>query len=348
MAQITIKEIAKKSGVGITTVSKVINKKDFDIRTATRDRVLEVIREYNYQPNYLASSLRSGKRNCIGVAGAAHLDELGDIATARTYAGIGRVAEDHQNTVMFLPQSRFDNESLLDALIRTGKSGMVDGLIIFIYALSEENFKAAIGPRLREENIPFAAVYTTANLPAGFCVAGFNVFAAGQKGAAHLADQGIEDIFCIGMDRGYGRDFIRGYGQAMKEKGLAVSSHYAEKPAYHAGHGYTLGKEIIKQQGIHKGYVIYSDSFAYGFIRALEEAGARVPGDTAVVGCDDLITENESYSGLTTLTKKFEERGAKAAEFLFERINDPEAQPRQWVAEPELIVRESSIKPIDS
>ena len=97
MPQITIKDIARESGVGITTVSKVINKKDFDIKESTRDRVLNIVKKLNYHPSYLASSLRSGKRNCIGVAGAAHLYDISDPVISAIYAGIGEEVETHEN-----------------------------------------------------------------------------------------------------------------------------------------------------------------------------------------------------------------------------------------------------------
>ena len=105
MVKVTMKDIAQRAGVTGQTVSGIIKDKYYKVSPATRTRVMKLVNEMNYHPNHSASSLRGGKRFCIGVAGGAHLEEMDDLAVSRIYSGIGRVVEQHNNYMMFLPQA---------------------------------------------------------------------------------------------------------------------------------------------------------------------------------------------------------------------------------------------------
>lgn len=342
MPRVTMKDIAKRAGISQQAVSQIINKKDTMVSQATREKVMQLVKELNYQPNYIARSLRSGKRFCIGVAGTGSLSQMDDITTAQVFAGIGGVVEKHDHHMMMLPLGKTD---LLDILIKTGTSGMVDGLIIMVYSGFLETFSGTIAQELKNANIPFVAVHST-GYPLDCPNVGFDAVRAGRLATEHLIDQGYTDIGIVcTLGRMYGNQVYEGYAAVMQEKNLAVHDHRMEHDTYSADSGYRRGQELLEKGAVRNAYVIHSDSVAFGFIRALEEAGKKVPEDVAVVGGDDWVRDDYLYTNLTAVNRRFRDRGRAAAEMLFRVIDDPNNNTNeQVILEPTLTVRDSSRK----
>jgi LacI family transcriptional regulator len=127
----------------------------------------------------------------------------------------------------------------------------------------------------------------------------------------------------------------------------AESIPTAQTELYNSAEGYRLGKQLLAETKLRDSYVIYSDAVAFGMIKAFNEKGVRVPEDVGIIGCENIFPEKLYDGGLTSVDRKFEERGEKAAEILFEAIDkNGEMGAKSWIAEPELIVRQSSLKPI--
>jgi DNA-binding LacI/PurR family transcriptional regulator len=338
---VTLNDVAQKCGVSIHTVSKIINlKKDADFAELTVQKVRSAAEELQYQPNYLASALRSGKRNCIGVAGTAQLRQFDDLAANRVYAGIGEVVQAHKNAMTLFP---LDLEEFRGMVMQASKTRMVDGLILLAYTRQYHNFRDGVIPDMKKDGMPLVIIHTTTeefDCPN----VGINMPQAGYLATKHLIDQGHTDIACVNVDGYYNNEYYKGYRQVISVAGLPDQYQPIGFWTYSAEDGYITGKELIKKHGIHSAYVVYTDQFAYGLIRALKEAGKRVPEDVAIVGGGSLLKEMYRDNFLTSIDFKYEERGRKAAEMLFGQIEKKDSEVKQFLAEPELIVRNSSLR----
>jgi LacI family transcriptional regulator len=338
MPHVTMSDIARRAGVSQQAVSQILNNKTTMISPATREKVMRLVKELNYHPNSIARSLRHGKRYCIGVAGTGSLSSMDDLSAARIYSGIGSVAGSKGYNLLFFPLAPANTYEIL---IQAAKSKMVDGIIVFVYSSWYQGFVDRTAPLLLRENVPFVAIHATS---LGFpCPnVGIDTPRAGYLAARHLADQGYRHIGLITSgNKAYGTQLFNGCQEALQEKGLIACDLRDEAYDYSAAQGYKHGRQIIGQHPELDGFVVHSDAYANGLVRALIENGRRVPQDAGVVGCENLFKENLALSTLTAVDRRHEERGTKAAEILFD-IMDNGTGERQVVLEPELIIREST------
>ena len=346
----SIKQIAAEAGLSKATVSMILNKKESPLTFSkdTKKRVWEIAKRLDYHPNYQARSLSTGKTECIGVAGGA-LWAMDNISLSQTYSGIGRAVHDRNYNMMFFPIGQGDAEAVM---IKAVRSRMVDGLAIIVFSSMHEDFLNQTLPSLKEAKIPVVAIHSTNyNYPCHNV--GFDSVKAGYLAAQHLLDQGIRTIGFTGI-RGKGRLFndlmYNGYRKAMEEAGYPETDLRLDSPYYqdNALQGYEYGKKLVAGN-VPEGLVVHADTFAYGIMDALKEKGISVPEDTAMVSIDNVLKEDIRSSDLTTVDRKFEERGRLAGEMLFRAIdNGKNSTFETQICEPELIVRKSSIKPIDS
>lgn len=343
MSKVTMKDIARAAGCAQQTVSKIINKKDDHmVSSATRDKVLKLIRQMEYHPNYLASSLRSGKRHCIGLAGCGRFHQLSDPSLARISAGIGSVVDEHNNYITLIPMGDKEFSRNLQKVVA---SRMVDGLIMVVYSNQYDDFKDTILPALKQGGMPFVTIQSSERQLECPNV-GLNIQQNGYLAAQHLVSRGFTDIGIICDIRRYThRQLYNGYVQALQAAGIkTVQDPLAGEQYYHAEGRWIAGK-IIDRKDLKQAYVVYSDAVAMGMISYFREKGMRVPQDVALAGTDDILVPDFFNSDLTSVSRKFEERGAKAAEMLFEAIDrNGEMEPKSWIAEPELITRSSSLR----
>jgi LacI family transcriptional regulator len=225
---------------------------------------------------------------------------------------------------------------------------MVDGLIIFVFSTMHESFLHETLPALADTRVPVVALHsTTKKFPCHNV--GFDSPKAGAMATEHLLEQGIRSVGFIalkGQGRVYNDQLYQGYEKAMKRSGLPIHDlRYWSGPYQDtAVHGYEYGKKLVTGK-LPEGLVVHADTFAYGLMDALKEAGKRIPEDIAIVSIDNVMKPDVIRTGLTTVDRRFEERGLKAAEMLFAEINGgKKIKGMSYIAEPELIVRKSSVK----
>jgi LacI family transcriptional regulator len=341
----TILDIAKKVKVNDSTVSRILNNSpQYRYATQTVEKVKKAAEEMGYQANHFARSLKTGKTNTIGVIGTARLQEIDDIATAAVFAGIGRVVDEHNNFITIMP---LGNDLAEDMVVKAARSRIVDGLIIQVFSFNHDHFVKVLSGILQEARFPFVAIHATGmDFPCPNV--GFNSVKAGGLGAVHLLEQGVKDIAFVTTGRSYFADeMYRGYAQAMEKAGARPDRLVLEEQFFNDAEMVRrrIGKHL-GTAGIREAYFCFSDTTAYGLIRALEEKGARVPEDVLVIGVDNLIRGKYLETGLTSIDRKLNEQGEMAARMLFEQINGKRPlNPMTYIAEPELVVRKSSLKP---
>jgi LacI family transcriptional regulator len=344
MKNVTIKDIAKKAGLTHQAVSYILKHQERLAGQKNADKVLKLVKELDYHPNYQARSLITGKTECIGVAGGL-MDSMDNPAISQSYSGIGKVVQLYQFNMTFFPVGPAAADPLM---VKAVKSRMVDGLIIFVFSTQHKDFVEQTLPALRDTRVPVVALHsTTKKFPCHNV--GYNSPRAGAMATEHLLEQGIRSVGFIGLKgkgRVYNDQLYQGYEKAMQKVGLPVHDlRYWSGPYQdNAVHGYAFGKKLVTGD-IPEGLVVHADTFAYGLMDALKEAGKQIPEDIAIVSIDNVMKPEVIRTGLTTVDRRFEERGLKAAEMLFGEIQNGKKtkKPISYIAEPELIVRESSL-----
>jgi DNA-binding LacI/PurR family transcriptional regulator len=175
---------------------------------------------------------------------------------------------------------------------------------------------------------------------------GLDSVKAGRLAAAHLLAQGYRRINILFNPALHSHvEFYAGYSQALREAGVDPAQGKMASEGATPAQGYEAGKRVVAAGEPAEGYIIFSDAVASGFVRALNEAGVRVPQDVAVVGGENILKEELYYSPLSAVDRKYEERGQQAAEMLIQAIEKgaglrPEIQNR--ILEPALVIRASS------
>ena len=330
----TIQDVVKLSGVSVATVSRVIHNSP-NVLPATREKVLEAIRELDYHPNRLAQQFRTQCTNCILVL----LPRLGDSFYSEILNGIEDVASGAgyhifiANTGNKPELAKFNYESLIQK--------QYDGVIDFSACLPKE-YMAEIASQ--NPVVVGCRYFSNANIP--------NVtidnMAASKEMTEYMLNLGHKNILYLSgnTDLAIYRSRLYGFQQAMEERGLPVDEKcllFVDHPDIQRGHDATVQ---LLRSGIDFTAIITSgDTLAVGAIKALQEKGLQVPEDVGVCGFDDIELSSLLTPTLTTIRQPRNLLGRQCMEKLLGRISGTDTNPSEQIVLPyELVIRQSSGK----
>jgi LacI family transcriptional regulator len=137
-----------------------------------------------------------------------------------------------------------------------------------------------------------------------------------------------------------GLDRYQGYTDALHERGIPIIPELVEEGGFSDTTGYLAMKRLLPHGP--DAVFVASDAMAFAALRAIQEAGLRVPKDIAVIGFDDIPSAGTSNPSLTTIRQPIQRTGCLAAEMLIDIIEHPDTQPRRNVLPTELVIRSSS------
>ena len=333
---VTIKEVAKKANVSITTVSRVFNGND-GVSPKTRKRVLKVIEELGYSPSAMASGLKTNLSKCIGIAVP---DALGDFY-GEIIDGIESVTAKKGYNVIISLNHRIIKEELVG--VDFFKAKKVDGAILvttsgdddYVHSLIEGGYNIVLLDR-----DPHKLNVDTVKI---------DNFGGGYMATEHLLNLGHSSILII-----QGVPFIdsskerfNGYKRALKNKGIKINNQFILNGNFTVNSGYSSVKKYLDDYGLDFSAIFATnDQMAIGAIKALNDKGISVPEEVSIVGFDDSYISPYIIPPLTTIKQRREEMGKVAAELLLDRIisdNKKRITPRQIIIPVELIKRESAI-----
>jgi DNA-binding LacI/PurR family transcriptional regulator len=333
----TMHDVARMAGVSIKTVSNVVN--DFPhVRPSTRDRVLSAIAELDYHPNLSARGLRSGKTGVIGLA----IPELRQAYFAELADSIIRAAE-RQKVAVVVDQTGGTREGELEAL--SGRRlRLTDGLLFSPETLGQEDVGAL------EVSFPLVLLGERIfNGPTDH-VTMHNVGAA-RAATEHLIGIGRRRIAVIGAHPINQDDIrsanlrVRGYREAVDAAGIPYDPTLVRVAApWHRENGVAAMRQLIDEGIPFDSVFTLNDSLGLGALRALGEAGVRVPEDVALIGFDNIDETRFSVPSMTSIDPGQDEIAEVAVRLLIERINEKgePAPPRQVLADYSVIGREST------
>ena len=328
-----LKDVAERAGVSVKTVSNVVNGY-LHVRPDTRARVEEAIAELNYRPNLSARNLRKGRTGVIALA----VPELDIPYFAELARHVVTAAAEHGWTVL-IDQTGGGPEQERKAASGIGDH-MIDGLIFSPLALAADDLTGLDG-------MPMVLLGERVDHGPADHVVIDNV-AAAREVTAHLIGLGRRRIAAIGSQRtpegASARLRLAGYTAALADAGIGYDEKLvAPAPAWHRADGAAAMRELLFTGVRPDAVFCFNDTLALGALRALHEAGLRVPEDVAVAGFDDIEDGRFSIPTLTTVAPDKERIARLAVELLAGRLDgDREAPPRELTAPHRLAAREST------
>ena len=327
----TLRTLASRLGLSAAAVSIVVSDSPAAkaIPLATRERILAAARQLHYRPNYLARSLRKKRSISIGVM----IPEFSE----GYFTVVMNSVEEHlvRAGCFCLLAAHYWKPELLEEHPKILLERAVDGLLL-----------VNTPPPTRVE-VPIVSI------SGHQAVGGVTNIQLNHKRAAllalkHLADLGHRRItFMKGQEQTVDTDFRwRRIMETARALGIATHPELLIEPienSWSPALGYRPMKALLSRTRNFTALFAFNDIAAIGAIRALHEAGLRVPTDVSVIGFDDVLSAPFRIPSLTTIRQPLNEMGKVAVESLLKRINKPKAHyPRRVIMEPELVIREST------
>lgn len=304
-----IKDVAERAGVSITTVSHVINETRF-VSDDLRERVLNAMNELNYRPNTLARSLRSGRSRTIGLV-------IPDISNL-FFAEISRKIEDkgfeHGYSVILCntDDDREKEKSYIDVLLEK----QVDGIIFISAGASKENIldqvDMGIPVVITDRDIP--------NLPSDVVL--IDNHEGGYEATRYLANLNHRRIACITGPSLMTPSALRveGYKDALKDAGIPIDESLICQGDFRYESGETCMRNLLNNPQPPSAVFVCNDMMALGAMRAIHEAGKRIPDQISLIGFDNIPLSRTAYPALTTMAQPIVDMANISVDLLVERI----------------------------
>jgi len=334
MSFLTIKDIARLAQVSHTTVSRVLNNKP-GVRQATKDRILNLVRELNYQPNLVARSLVMKRSRTLGMV----ITSIRNPFYLELAQGIEHTARSLGYSV-FLCCTNFDlsrEEEHVKELRRKG----VDGII-----LSSAHVKDPYVAALVEEGFPLVLVnrrIVEPDLSGKMDYIGVDNVRGAEMAVEHLLQMGRYPIGIITgiKESSVTLERLEGVRTALEKHGLAVDDSFFFEGDYLKGSGYEGARYFLSRTDPPNAIFAFNDYMALGVYDALLKRKVKVPEDISVIGFNDIEFASSDMVSLSTISQKKHVLGSMAVRRLIDRIEGA-APGMQQILEPELIVRRSS------
>jgi len=327
--KVSIFDVAKKSGLSVVTVSRVINNAS-SVRQKNREKVLQAMKELNYQPNASARSLARGKTGIIGLALTTLHDSFFDAVVKEIndrLAGHGYF--------LALSITGNDGEAFHRSLFQEDR---VDGVIL-LSPTDEDEYMM----ELKRKKIPFIMIDNSKQNASVSSIIVDN-FKGGYEATKHLIELGHTRIAHIAGPDPFlsSRERERGFLAAMEEAGL--KPYRIERGTFEISSGYDIAMRWIDSGELPSALFASDDYIALGVIDACLNRGIRIPRQLSIVGFDDQIFASEFRPKLTTVRQPADKIGAAGVELLLEAMSDSSRRKVTIQIEPELIVRESTAR----
>lgn len=331
---VTIGDVAKKAGVSVATVSRVLNRKG-KVRPETAQRVFEAVKQLNYQPNLMARNLRRSETRVLLILTpnmtnpyyARILMGIGDTATNLGYSAfICNTADKHENEVKAL--------NMLE-------QRRADGAILLASALGCERL------------LPYAERFPLLQCSefdpeVDISHISIDNYVAAKDVVNYLVELGHKDIAHMSSENNYLSTRLRkeGYQDRLKAQGLPVREEYIAYASrdYSFRSGKIAARKLLSLNPRPTAVFCISDTLALATIMVAQEMGLSVPQDLTVIGFDDVEETQMFHPYLTTVAQPCYDLGCRSAIILTELIHDSQKGSVQEILPHEIVLRESSAR----
>lgn len=335
----TIKDIAKRTGVSHSTVSRALSGNSL-ISAETAERIRLAAHEMGYQASAAARSLKTNRTNVIGVI----LNSMDDPFFSEIVYGIEECAQEAGYS-LFIAASQHDpirEKKIVQAMMEH----RADGVII-----CSSSFSAEQGRQLLKHEFPIVVINHQAAENFHYSIFHDDIDGSRQI-TRHLIDLGHKRIAYLGNSLS-GRtvlDRVNGYKMELQAFGLPLQESYIHHEAGGTPqNGYNSVDYFLKLHEIPTAIVCFNDMMAIGVLRGLQAAGVIVPDELSVTGFDNITLSAYTTPSLTTFDQPKRSIGVEASQLLLDLLrshnNGNTFQPKEKILKGNLLIRQSTTNP---
>lgn len=332
---VTLKDIAVRVGVSVTTVSRALAGYD-DVAQATRQKILLAAEELGYYPSTTARQLQKRRTDTIGFVIPTFGPRFSDPFFSELLAGIGNEAVRHHMDLLVSTRPP-DTPEEQDAYRRLVDGRRVDGVLVVrtraedprLSYLIERGFPFVAFGRSHAQDFPYLDV-------------------DGRKGmrdaVQHLIERGHRRIGYVSapLDLNFASHRLEGYREILRENGLPYDEDLIVEGALTEEDGYRAAHHLLSDAPGTTAIALANDLMALGAMRAAHERGLTVGRDVAITGFDDIPLASHAHPPLTTVRQPIYDIGRQICHMIVQVIRGEPLAERHILLEPILVVRESS------
>lgn len=336
MQRATIHDIAAALNLGVATVSRALNNHPL-VKDATRKAVLQTAKKLNYQPNKVARALRMGNTRIVGVMiPSAEINFFGSVVH-----GIEKVmSENGYNVLIYQSNELYEYEKKgIETFLRL----QVDGVLA---SISKETINLEHYALLKKRNVPlilFDRANDTLKVPSVVV----DDYKGGFNATRHLLQMGCRRIAHIG-----GQQHVTNFNQRLRGYINALNAHNVpveEDLIIHGKVSVESGRHCMQQLLPHRPDAVFAveDFTALGALQVLKDTGVKIPEEIAIIGFANEAFGQYLTPSLSTINQQTVRMGEASARLFFDLLNKGTTgglQPSKIVLEPQLVVRQSSLK----
>ncbi len=343
MAQ-TLKDIADKLGLSVSTVSRVVNNKQY-VNPATRAKVMAELEKGNYVPNQVARSLKKQATKTIGIL----VPDISENFFAQIIKGIDSVVGKYNYSIVLADsnESEEKEEKYLELLFQN----RIDALVLATVA---KEYKVLMN--YFANNIPVVFIDNIPSLDRDIDCTIINNQRASILAVNHLIENGNLKIAVIvgSPDETTGYERLEGYKRALIQNNIEVDEKLIKYGNYKEDTGYTCMKELLSDRDRNPFSAVYvgSERMTYGAIKAIKEFGLNMPDDIALVGFDVHDKSGLITPGITSIRQPESNIGNIVADLVIKRLQEKkhsaksgiskETPKQRIVLEPTLDIKDTS------
>ncbi|MCT4633933.1 MAG: LacI family transcriptional regulator [Firmicutes bacterium] len=329
-----IKDVAKKAGVSVATVSRVLNHPE-TVSEKTSKKIHDIMEKMNYKPNAAARSLALNKSYTVALMVPNILNPL----FPHVAKGVEEVVlSKGYNMILFNTENSAKKEAeFLETLV----DRRVDGVILANTKLDEKYLKKVIKKKLPIvllgsdfNSLDMNIVYTDYSMGAYMIT-------------KHLLEVGYQKIFFVSSPFSWKQSDMKreGYLRALKENGVMAEENWIFEGNNDIESGYKCVKKIIQEGNKLPDAIFFAnDLMAYGAIEALKDSDIKIPEDIGIAGFDDIFTSSIIDPKLTTVSLPVMKMGSIGARLLIEMLEEKDGLENQKVfLKPRIKIRRSCI-----
>lgn len=331
----TLKDIAKRVGLSVTTVSRALN--DYpDVNPKTKERIRQVARAMNYHPHVIAQKLQKKRTDTIGFIIPTAGPRFSDPFFIELLTGIGNEAARHEFDLLVSTRAPGDQE--MEAYSRIVNGNRVDGIVLTRTRHGDQRIACLVG-----SDFPFVA-FGRCDLPYDFPY----VDVDGREGMGmvmqHLVDLGHRGMAYITapLELMFATDRLEGYKETLSRNGIPIDDSLILAGDLTERAGYEAAKELLARHDPPTAMVACNDLMALGAMSAALERGMVIGEDISITGFDDIPLAAHSHPPLTTVQQPIYEIGKRICHMLIQILKGEDLAERQVILEPRLVTRESS------
>ena len=331
----TIKDVAKRAQVSISTVSHVLNSTRFVSEDAS-NKVHEAVAALNYKPSAVARSLKTNKTRTIGMLTASNANPF----FAEVIHGVESTCyERGYHLVLCNSDGDLDKQ---ESYLRTLEEKRIDGLLV-MSAHSDPAFFQKLQERCSEPMVILDCQVPDIHAD----VIMEDAENGGYDATRYLIESGHTEIGCISGPQELSPSSARyqGYQRAIAEHQLSVKPDWIVEGQLTAESGFQAVTEMLKNTAPPSALFVGNDLMAMGAICALQSNGYQVPDDVSVIGYDNIELASFTSPPMTTMHQPKRELGQLAADTLLNRIENPKIEPTIRTLRSTLVERQS-VKPL--